>query len=73
MGELVEPWDRNPVLERLEANRVYHLAIAHARAAKLRWATDALESQREENSKLKRLLAAREAEIERLRSEGAGK
>jgi Methyltransferase domain len=29
MGEIVEPWDRNPLLQRLEANRVYHLASVH--------------------------------------------
>lgn len=26
LAELLDPWDRNPVLERLEANRVLHLA-----------------------------------------------
>ena len=45
LAEFVEPWDRNPVLERLEANRVYQLAIAHARAQKLKWATGKLEEQ----------------------------
>ncbi len=25
----VAPWDRNPILERLEGNRVYHLAFGH--------------------------------------------
>ncbi len=29
VAEIVEPWDRNPLLERLEANRVYHLASVH--------------------------------------------
>jgi hypothetical protein len=28
LGEVLEPWDRNPLLERLEANRVLHLAVA---------------------------------------------
>jgi Methyltransferase domain len=72
IAALVQPWDRNPVLERLEANRVYHLATAHARSAKLKRATEALKSQHEKNTKLKRLLAEREAEIERLRSGSAG-
>jgi len=31
LAELLDPWDRNPVLERLEANRVHHLAQSHAR------------------------------------------
>jgi Methyltransferase domain len=72
IAKLVEPWDRNPVLKRLEANRVYHLATAHARSAKLRWATEALKSRQDENAKLKRLLEEREAEIERLRLRSAG-
>jgi hypothetical protein len=29
IAELLEPWDRNPLLARLEANRVFHLAEAH--------------------------------------------
>lgn len=29
MAELLEPWDRNPLLTRLEGNRVYHLAETH--------------------------------------------
>jgi hypothetical protein len=29
LAELLEPWDRNPLLERLEANRVLHLASSH--------------------------------------------
>jgi hypothetical protein len=29
LAQLLEPWDRNPLLERLEANRVLHLAVAH--------------------------------------------
>lgn len=29
LAELLDPWDRNPVLERLEANRVLHLASSH--------------------------------------------
>jgi hypothetical protein len=36
--EILAPWDRNPLLERLEANRVFHLASTHAqmvRAAQL--------------------------------------
>jgi Methyltransferase domain len=29
LAEIVAPWDRNPLLDRLEANRVYHLASVH--------------------------------------------
>jgi hypothetical protein len=29
VAAVLEPWDRNPLLERLEANRVLHLASAH--------------------------------------------
>jgi Methyltransferase domain len=29
VARLVEPWDRNPLLERLEASRVLHLASSH--------------------------------------------
>jgi hypothetical protein len=29
LAELLDPWDRNPLLERLEANRVLHLASSH--------------------------------------------
>jgi SAM-dependent methyltransferase len=35
MGELLEPWDENPVIERLEANRVRLLAEMQVRAAEL--------------------------------------
>jgi Methyltransferase domain len=68
IASFVEPWDRSPVLERLEANRVYHLATAHARSQKLSWATEALARQREENASLRLLLEEREAELEALRS-----
>jgi hypothetical protein len=29
LAELLAPWDRNPLLARLEGNRVFHLASAH--------------------------------------------
>jgi hypothetical protein len=35
VSAIVEPWDRNPVLERLEANRVAHLAARHGLAQDL--------------------------------------
>jgi hypothetical protein len=67
VAELVEPWDRNPVLERLESNRVYHLATAHARSAKLVRARAQLKRLREERAKLRRRLRDREDELRRLR------
>ena len=63
------PWDRHPVLERLEANRVYHLALGHRRSQKLSWAMRALEEQREENALLRREGEKRKGELERLRSQ----
>ena len=35
VAAILDPWDRNPILERLEANRVHHLAAHHARAEEL--------------------------------------
>jgi hypothetical protein len=35
LAELLDPFDRNPVLERLEANRLLHLAEAHV--ARVMW------------------------------------
>jgi hypothetical protein len=67
----LEPWDRHSVLERLEANRLYHLAIGHARAQKLRWATAQLEAEREKNRELRQQLEERDAELERLRSKSS--
>jgi cephalosporin hydroxylase len=72
VAEFVDPWDRNPVLERLEANRVYHLATSHARSLKLLRAGAELKSQQEENAKLERLAEERELELERLRSKSSG-
>jgi Methyltransferase domain len=35
LAQLLDPWDRNPWLERLEANRVYHIAQSHARQTEI--------------------------------------
>jgi hypothetical protein len=35
VAEIVEPWDRNPILARLEANRVFHLANEHVRRVEI--------------------------------------
>jgi hypothetical protein len=40
VSAIVEPWDRNPVLERLEANRVAHLAARHGLVQDLEEARD---------------------------------
>jgi hypothetical protein len=47
VASIVEPWDRNPVLERLEANRVTHLAARHALARELRAARERMAAQEE--------------------------
>ena len=35
LDRILGPWDRNPILERLEANRVHHLAQAHTHLVEL--------------------------------------
>jgi SAM-dependent methyltransferase len=35
VAELLEPWDGNPALRRLEENRVHQIAVAHARQVEL--------------------------------------
>ncbi len=35
VARILAPWDRNPMLERLEANRVHHLAQGHVRMVEL--------------------------------------
>jgi SAM-dependent methyltransferase len=35
LARILDPWDRNPLLERLEANRVHHLAQGHEWRAEL--------------------------------------
>jgi Methyltransferase domain len=46
VARIVDPWDRNPILERLEANRVHQLALRHQRAAEL-WETQARQSRQQ--------------------------
>ena len=41
--EIVAPWDRNPILARLEANRVQQLALRHQRTTERNVARDRLE------------------------------
>jgi hypothetical protein len=35
VAEILDPWDRNPLLERLERNRIHHVATAHVRQAEI--------------------------------------
>ena len=50
VARILDPWDRNPLLERLEANRIHHIASSHA-------ATVALERHRAgQEAVLRRLL-----------------
>jgi Methyltransferase domain len=53
IARLLDPLDRNPVLERLEANRVHHIAESHSRLAEL-WRLR--ERQRRQEAILRRLL-----------------
>ncbi len=53
VARILDPWDRNPLLERLEANRVHQLAQAHVRATEVRAAR---ERQARQEAVLRRLL-----------------
>jgi Methyltransferase domain len=53
LARLLEPWDRNPLLERLEANRVLHLAVAHFQFVE---ASKAQERSARQEAVLQRLL-----------------
>lgn len=46
VAAVLAPYDRHPVLERLEANRVHHLALGQTRAAEL-WALRARQARQE--------------------------
>jgi hypothetical protein len=56
VAEILDPWDRNPVLERLEANRVYHLASAHVQQME---AAIAQQRNARKDELLRRLLESR--------------
>ena len=53
LARLLEPWDRNPLLERLEANRVLHLAVAHFQFVE---ASNAQAGKARQEATLRRLL-----------------
>jgi hypothetical protein len=56
LAELLEPWDRNPLLERLERNRVLHLASSQVQ---LRMAQAAQERNARYEAILRKLLDSR--------------
>jgi hypothetical protein len=56
MAQIVEPWDRNPLLERLERNRVLHLASSQVQLA---MATEAHEQLGRVYQLLERMLHSR--------------
>ncbi len=77
VASIVEPWDRNPLLERLEANRVAQLAGRHALASQLEDARDRiakraqrLHEQAERLGEQEKLLQG-DARIARVRRRGA--
>lgn len=53
LSRILDPWDRNPILGRLEANRVHHLAESYRRQVEL-WA--AQQRQARQEAVLRRLL-----------------
>lgn len=53
LARILDPWDRNPMVERLEANRVHHIAEGYARQTQI-WALQ--ERQARQESVLRRLL-----------------
>ena len=55
VARIVDPLDRNPVLERLEANRVHHLTESHARLVEL---GEANERRGRQEAVLRRLLGS---------------
>ena len=56
LSRLLDPWDRNPILERLEASRVHHLAESHGRLVEV-W--QAQQRQARQEAVLRRLLQSR--------------
>jgi hypothetical protein len=47
LAQLLDPLDRNPILERLEANRAFHLAAVHQQMMEVTAALDRLRRQEE--------------------------
>ena len=55
LAGILDPWDRNPILERLEANRVHHIALGHVRQVEL-W--EERERRARQEAVLRRLLVS---------------
>jgi hypothetical protein len=53
LEQILGPWDRNPVLARLEANRVLHLATREREAARAAWS---IEREQRKEAFLRKLL-----------------
>lgn len=70
--EILEPWDRNPLLARLEANRVLHLAAWQLQGARSAWCE---ERSARKDELLRKLLESRTFSVavalSRLRQRGA--
>jgi Methyltransferase domain len=47
IAEILEPWDHNPLLERMEANRVFHLASVHFQMVQVALARQRIARQEE--------------------------
>jgi hypothetical protein len=58
VAEIVEPWDRNPLVGRLEANRVTHLVERTRKTQELGLISQALEEERERHAQQEHLLRA---------------
>jgi Methyltransferase domain len=73
LAEVLEPYDRHPVLERVEANRVLHLASMHSQAVHT---MVQLEKNARKDDFLRRLLASKAfalaERLSRLRQRGDG-
>ena len=60
VAEILAPYDRHPVLERLEANRVDHLVASHARAAML---AELIDRNRRQEELLRAMLDSRALDV----------
>jgi hypothetical protein len=59
LWRLLEPWDRNPLLDRLETNRVLHLASSQFQLQRAERAEAALKRMPHQEALLERMLASR--------------
>lgn len=72
VARLLEPWDRNPLLERLEANRVGQIASRHVEGIRARRAQEQLRQRAHKQAASMRELEARVRELgTRLRAQEA--